>query len=297
MASRRRSPRESAEAHRKAFRAAVAKAEARNTRAAIVIGRHAIAYIQSRVRVLPATERGKRRAERAAAVTALAGDVGRTPEYVNRACSIAEFARLVPEAAKLPFFVIRELARAVRTDVVHAKWTMPDSRIAKARTYVARIVGAVVDQETVRRTVNSWKGAVFKKAVARNGKDTQKKAKPQQAVPYAVFPAETPPSRADAGIEMGEHLREEDMIALLSGFANQIDRELRIALDNGDSINHAHPAVRTWHRIVRQVETLTQTMQAVGTLPTGNRAPVSRQLAPALWKSNGSLLDACLDDH
>jgi hypothetical protein len=87
---------------------------------------------------------------------------------------------------------------------------------------------------------------------------------------------------------MGEHLSEEDMLAVLSGFANQIDRELRIALNNGDSINRRHPAVQTWQQIVRQVEVLTHTMQAAGTLPGGDFSGIPEQLAPALWKSNGT---------
>ena len=297
MASRSKSPRKSAEVHRKAFREAVAKAEARNTRAAIVIGRHAIAFIQSCVCTVPATERGECRAERAAAVAALAGDVGRTPEYVNRACSIAEFARLVPEAAKLPFSAIRELARAVDTDVVNAKWKMPDSRIAKARAYVARIVGKVVDQKTVRAAVNGWKGTVSAKTVAASRKDAKKKTISQDAVTSILLPPEAPASRVDACIEMGEHISEEDMLAVLSGFANQIDRELRIALDNGESVNRRHPAVQTWQQMVRQVEVLTRTMQAAGTLPGGDFAGVPEQLAPPLWKSNGTQLESCVDDH
>ena len=297
MASRSKSSRKSADVHRKAFREAVAKAEARNTRAAIVIGRHAIAYIQSRVRAVPSTERGERRAERAAAVAALAGDVGRTPEYVNRACSISEFARLVPEAAKLPFSAIRELARAVDSDVVNAKWKMPDSRIAKARAYVAKIVDRVTDQKTLRSAVNGWKGTVSKKSLAAKRKDTKKKTIPQDTVTSILLPPEAPDSRADACIEMGEHLSEEDMLAVLSGFANQIDRELRIALNNGDSINRRHPAVQAWQQMVRQVEVLTHTMQAAGTLPGGDFAGIPEQLAPPLWKSDGAQLEVCVDDR
>ena len=297
MASRSKPRRKPAEAHRKAFREAVAKAEARNTRAAIVIGRHAIAYIQSRVRTVPATQRGERRAERAAAVVALAVDVGRPPEYVNRTCSIAEFARLVPEAAKLPFSAIRELARAVDTDVVNAKWLMPDRRITKAKAYVAKIVGKVVDQQTVRSAVNGWKGKVSAKTVVASRKDAKKETISQDAVTSILLPPEAPASRADACIEMGEHLGEEDMLAVLSGFANQIDRELRIALNNGNSINRRHPAVQAWQQIVRQVEVLTETMQASGTLPGGDFAGIPEQLAPAPWKSNGTQLEVCGGDR
>jgi hypothetical protein len=297
MASRSKSSHKSADVHRKAFREAVAKAEARNTRAAIAIGRHAIAYIQSRVRAVPATERGERRVERAAAVAVLAGDVGRTPEYVNRACSISEFARLVPEAAKLPFSAIRELARAVDTDVVNAKWSMPDRRIAKAKAYVARIVGKVVDQKTVRAAVNGWKVAVSAKAVAASRKGAKKKTISQDAVTSILLPPDAPASRVDACIEMGEHLSEEDMLAVLSGFANQIDRELRIALDNGESINRRHPAVQIWQQMVRQVEVLTHTMQAAGTLPGGDFRGISEQPAPALWKSSGPQLEVCIEDR
>ena len=297
MASRSKSPRKSADVHRTAFREAVAKAEARNTRAAIVIGRHAIAYIQSRVRATADTERGERRAERAAAVAALAGDVGRTPEYVNRACSISEFARLVPEAAKLPFSAIRELARAVDTDVVNAKWSMPDRRIAKAKAYVARIVGKVVDQKTVRAAVNGWKGTVSAKKVAASRKVTKKKTISQDAVTSILLPPDAPASRVDGCIEMGEHLSEEDMLAVLSGFANQIDRELRIALDNGESVNRRHPAVQAWQQIVRQVQILTHTMQASGTLPGGDFSGVPEQLAPIVWQSNGTQLETCAGDR
>jgi len=297
MASRSKPRRKPAEAHRKAFREAVAKAEARNTRAAIVIGRHAIAYVQSRVRAVPSTERGERRASRAAAVAALAGDVGRTPEYVNRACSISEFARLVPEAAKLPFSAIRELARAVDSDVVNAKWKMPDRRIAKARAYVVRISGKVVDQKTVRAAVNRWKGAVSAKTAAGSHKEAKKETISQDAVTSMLLPPEAPASRADACIEMGEHLSEEDMVAVLSGFANQIDRELRIALNNGDSINRRHPAVQVWYQIIRQVEVLTHTMQASGTLPEGGFAGIPGRFAPAPWKPNGTQLETCAGDR
>jgi hypothetical protein len=52
MVSRSKSSRETADFHRKAFREAVAKAEARNTRAAVVIGRHAIDISIARITVM-----------------------------------------------------------------------------------------------------------------------------------------------------------------------------------------------------------------------------------------------------
>jgi hypothetical protein len=174
---------------------------------------------------------------------------------------------------------------------------MPDRRIAKAKAYVAKIVGKVIDQQTLRSAVNGWKGTVSKRSVAAKRKDKKQKTIPQDAVTSILLPPDTPASRADACIEMGEHLSEEDMLAVLSGFANQIDRELRIALNNGDSINRRHPAVQTWQQIVRQVEVLTHTMQAAGTLPGGDFSGIPAQLAPVLWKSNGTQLETCAGDR
>ena len=71
------------------------------------------------------------------AVALPARDVGRSLEYVNCACSIAEFARLVPQAAKLPYYAIRELARAIRTNLADARWAVPTKRQEAARKYGA----------------------------------------------------------------------------------------------------------------------------------------------------------------
>jgi hypothetical protein len=253
------------QAHRRAFRESFVRAEANNTRAATTIGRHAVAYVQARMEPLPADDRGRRRAERAAAVALLAQDIGRNPQYVNRACSIAEFARVVPEAVKLPYYAIRELARAIDTNLADARWTMPAKRQEAARKYVSKIIGKIVAEDIIRSEVNRWKCGDSRKGVARRSAVQQ--VNPPQAAAKARSAIDSSISRADALIELGKQVDVEDIVAILSGFANQIDSQLRVARDSGQPVNWAHPGVQTWQQLAVRLERLNHTMQMMGTIP------------------------------
>jgi hypothetical protein len=253
------------QAHRKAFRESFARVETSHTRAAIIVGGHAVAYVQARVEAVPAGDRGRRRAERAAAVARLARDVGCSPEYVNRACSIAEFARLVPQAAKLPYYAIRELARAIDTNLADARWTMPAERQKTACKYVTKIIGKVIAEDIIRRAVNHWKCRGPTKLAAR--RSAVKQINPSQAAAKARSALDSCVSRADALMELGEQVDMEDIVAILSGFANQVDSQLRVARDNGQPVSWAHPSVQTWQQLIARLERLTHTMQMMGTMP------------------------------
>jgi hypothetical protein len=264
------------ESHRRAFRESFVKTEASNTRAAIRIGGHAVAYLQARMEALPPRDLGRRRAERAAAVALLARDVGRRSEYVNRACSIAEFARLVPQAAKLPYYAIRELARAIDSNLTDARWTMPAKRQEMARKYVSKIVGKVIAEDIIRREVNQWKCRDSAKKVMR--RSAVKQINPSQAAAKARSVLDSCVSRADALMELGEQVKMEDIVAIVSGFANQVDSQLRIARDNGQPVNWAHPGVQSWQQLIARLERLTHTMQMMGTMPGISLPPLSRHL-------------------
>ena len=104
-------------------------------------------------------------------------------QHVNRACSNAEFAGLVPQAAKLPYYAIRELARAIDTNLADARWTMPAKRQEAARKYVSKIIGKIVEEDIIRREVNRWKGGDSIKGVARRAAVQQ--VNPSQAAAKA----------------------------------------------------------------------------------------------------------------
>jgi len=87
-------------------------------------------------------------------------------------------------------------------------------------------------------------------------------------------------------MELGEQADIEDIVAIVSGFANQVDSHLRVARDNNEQVNWTHPGVQTWGQLIASLERLTHTMQMMGTIPGVNLPQFNGRPQPqnAAWE-------------